>query len=672
MTSLVRDSFSRGSFSKVLVVWPLLASSGLLGCTDALLEKQALKDSNVDDRLTLTGRVCTAKPDPTGFPVKVVLIVDQSGSMCVSDPPGSQESSGFCEMYATVPPGVTQPGRVRALNRLLDQFEGQPNVQVAVVPFETNVKAPWPASTGTGAHFARPSADVRQRVGALQAELGKGTDYQGALAYTYGLISSDIYETARTSPEVLPRTRYVVVFLTDGTPFPKCAANDNLTLYADDLHPELTWADSVGAGDFCNQIDPKDPDAITGFVRGTDRNQNYQLFSYVKQLMDLRDQYNIGDLRLHTVLVFNQEAVTACGPICQDLYGKYERYPGPVPVADGPAAAKRIATWLLSELAARGNGVFQEFDDFRGVGQLNLGSLDYSSLASRNVLKTLLVQPLSSEPGALHREVDTDGDGLIDELDNDFTNKTLKFYADTDSDGFDDKFEVLHHDDGFRADQPDGRGCNPASPLTLNCRARDTDGDGLSQYAEDYLKTRPTLVDSDGDGVPDGLEVRYNLDPLAPLAAGLDTDGDGVPDAEEYRRGSNPVKRDREYQDLNSFQYAVTGEEQADGRMCYDFTVSNVQLVTPPSQLVRQGFNLFKLWFAEAPESGVSTDYGVWKTGCVWAQYVFPSIRVPQGPEATPLTNANFYAPSQLVDPSQYESKCVGVSPSRGQVTTTP
>jgi hypothetical protein len=114
------------------------------------------------------------------------------------------------------------------------------------------------------------------------------------------------------------------------------------------------------------------------------------------------------------VLLFNQQAVTACGPICQDLYGAYVRYPGggapPVAVPNGPASAKAIARWLLQQMAQRGNGVYQEFNDFTGIGNLSLGALDYSSLFSQNVLKTLLVQPLSSEPGPTNRVVDTDGD----------------------------------------------------------------------------------------------------------------------------------------------------------------------------------------------------------------------------------------------------------------------
>jgi hypothetical protein len=230
-------------------------------------------------------------------------------------------------------------------------------------------------------------------------------------------------------------------------------------------------------------------------------------------------------------------------------------------------------------------------------------------------------------------------------------------------------FEVRHYDDGFRADTKDGRGCDPSSPLTMGCVVRDTDGDGLSGEAEAYLKTFTKLPDSDGDGVPDGLEAKYGLDPTARQMPGLDTDGDGVSDVEEFRLGSNPIRSDKVFQQKNAYQYALTSELQPDGRVCYRFSASNLQLVTPPNRAgLRQGFNLFKVWFAEAPESGVSTDYGVWKTACAWAQFDPPSVRVPAGPETPPLDDSNFVPPDQMTgDPAGYEQLCVGVSPTRGQ-----
>jgi hypothetical protein len=645
---------------RMLMAAGLLAAS-VVACTDTLVEPLVQEETLLDDRLTLKGRVCTAPANPAGFPVKVVLVIDESGSMCVSDPPGSQEGSGFCEQVAVVvPPGVTEPARVRAMRKLVDQFSAQPNVQLSVVPFETNVKNVWPPAA-TGNRFARPDSTLDTYISGLQSQLGKGTDYQGAISYAYSLIASDITALSQTNPEVLPRTRYVVVFLTDGTPYPRCSANDNLSVYATPDTPDLTWADSSSAVEFCNLLDPESPDNIEGFEPGTDRNQNYQLFSYVRRLMELKDQYNVGDIRMHTVLLFNQEAVRLCGPICQDLYGTY---PG-VPPGEYPQAAKKIASWLLQRFAEIGNGVYQEFNDSGQINQMGLGALDYSSFASRNVIKTLMVESLSSVPGQNGREVDTDGDGLPDTQDSSFALQTNPFIADSDGDCLDDGFEARRADQGFKpGNDLDARGCDPSSPLTLDCVCRDTDGDGLSQYAEAYVKTRAGLIDSDGDGVPDAMEVRYGLDPTEPNVSGIDTDGDGLPDDDELRAGSNPTRRDEAFHERYGYQYSVTIAEKRDnGSTCYDFSISNLQLVTPPNRSgVQQGYNLFKVWFAEAPESGVATDYGVWKTACAWAQYAPPSLRVPLGPELA-LENANFRRPDTLNEMSEYMTRCVGDAP---------
>ncbi|ABF87305.1 putative lipoprotein [Myxococcus xanthus DK 1622] len=641
-----------------------LLASGLWSCSDAMLESRVDALSNLDDRLTLQGRVCTRPPSPSGFPVKVVVVIDESGSMCVSDPPGAQLDNGFCqrrEILDIIPEGVTEPARVRALKRLVQQFrevnaQGG-NVQVSVAPFETNVRNVWPPTT-TGDRFARPDNNIDSYIEGLQSQLGKGTDYQGALSYAYSLISSDINAVAQSNPELLPRTRYVVVFLTDGTPYPRCSATDNLSVYADPDNPDLTWADSLR--DFCNLTNTTDQ--IDGFEVGTDRNQNYQLFSYVRRLMELKDQYNVGDLRMHTVLLFNQEAVRACGPICQDIYGVY---PGVEP-ARYPEAAKKIAAWLLRRFADIGNGVYQEFNDTGEISNLGLGALDYSSFASRNVMKTLMVESLSSAPGDTGRVLDSDGDGVPDSIDNSFTLKTNTFVADSDGDCLDDGFEYRREDQGFRAaNDLDARGCNPASPLTPNCVCRDTDGDGLSQFAEDYLRTRTGIVDSDGDGVPDGLEARWGLNPLENSVSGLDTDGDGIPDAQELRAGSDPTRRDKAFHERFGYQYETRiAEVRPDGSLCYDFTVSNLQLVTPPDRAgVKQGYNLFKVWFAEAPESGVSTDYGVWRTACAWAQYAPPSVRVPVGPELV-FEDADFRRPDTLSNPWNNQNDCVGIPPS--------
>jgi hypothetical protein len=55
--------------------------------------------------------------------------------------------------------------------------------------------------------------------------------------------------------------------------------------------------------------------------------------------------------------------------------------------------------------------------------------------------------------------------------------------------------------------------------------AIDTDRDGLSDGMELLLRTDPHAVDSDRDGVIDGDEVRLGFNPTS-----IDTDRDGIPD----------------------------------------------------------------------------------------------------------------------------------------------
>lgn len=107
-------------------------------------------------------------------------------------------------------------------------------------------------------------------------------------------------------------------------------------------------------------------------------------------------------------------------------------------------------------------------------------------------------------------------------------------------------------DDGLNADEEAGWGTSDNNP--------DSDGDGLTDYEEVHVfGTDPTdaysisrghgwgelytdwqLVDTedtDGDLIPDRIEIHYNLNPAWPVDALLDLDNDGVNNITQYNAG---------------------------------------------------------------------------------------------------------------------------------------
>lgn len=69
----------------------------------------------------------------------------------------------------------------------------------------------------------------------------------------------------------------------------------------------------------------------------------------------------------------------------------------------------------------------------------------------------------------------------------------------------------------------------------------DLDGDGLTNLEEVATRfTDPFNRDTDSDGMPDGWEVQYNLNPLSGDDATTDADADSLSNLLEYRLGTKP------------------------------------------------------------------------------------------------------------------------------------
>jgi transglutaminase-like putative cysteine protease len=164
-----------------------------------------------------------------------------------------------------------------------------------------------------------------------------------------------------------------------------------------------------------------------------------------------------------------------------------------------------------ADMDADGDGLERPQEEMLGTSDYNRDS-DWDGLDDWTEVWSIGSNPMNR---------DTDQDGLSDGLEWAVmgTNATR---ADTDGGGANDGAEVVAKTD-------------PLDPRD-DSKARDSDGDGLTDSQELILRTNATLADTDGDGLTDSQELNLGTDPLM-----KDTDGDGLSDGMEAEMGTNPL-----------------------------------------------------------------------------------------------------------------------------------
>lgn len=626
----------------------LLAAALLLLSVGACSERRLVPVENedlrtYDDRLELEAEFCTRTAEEVVFPVKLLLVLDGSGSLQFTDQSGVRRA---------------------AVLDLLSSLSTQDNVYVSTLIFGSNIYTFPPVDSVNPTYFV----PARELAANPPPVLGIGdvqTNYHGGLSAIHTHLLMDMLQS---DPAELARTKYVVIFFSDGAPSPVCCISAEETV--GDLGeipfgcaPEpwevaqagIPYCEGSEEQTICNDQDwldtfrdlppPEDgegniPDygdgtlaALNELEPGDNYNRIYQIEDLVSEIMELGETFGVGELRLHTTLLFDSTLPDAVKQIYRLNRCRSEQ--------------------LLRRMAELGNGVFR---DFENSDEIDFLSFNFTALKQSFTLVGTMAQNANALPTPDGFLPDSDGDGLDD--DTELALGTDPAVSDSDKlpsppsatevpqllppeqwgDGYSDFIErslsELGYDPRYTlrplppADRPNLPRCPPNSSDGVD--QSDLDGDGLNGCEESLYGTNVERADSDGDGLSDFVEVRAGLDPARHEGA-RDDDFDGVKNLDEVRRGTDPGLPDEDQRRGDSVRYELIERGVTDdGRQCYTAKVSGLRLVTTEPRFPggRSGYNDVYFWIAESPADNPTgrTDL---RFACVRTQYIKPTYKDP-------------------------------------------
>lgn len=522
----------------------LLACAASLACTDANLYHRDRTPAQAD-RLTLRGQVCTDDPRISHFPLKVVLVVDQSSG--TNPELGEVTSRLFSAIDADNPHFDPDGDRFEALRDLVAQHQREETTSFAVVGFGGAPRILAPAEGG----FTRNVGELEAAISTLaipQSCEGRSAcrDLRGALGSARSLIEGDLVDL---SPGARAMTRYVVILMLAGPPTPlpsgavfcqraiggpACCDPTTMDCVRDlrarvccplgeqpcvPLDPaSAPWCCDEGDGCPADECVAPPADCAAGV-----------LVEDVRVMRETVEEQGVAGFNLHAI----------------HLAAEADFTPG-----DGDDPNESVAR-LMQDIAFAGAGVFQGYSDGSALASSGI-ALPALGLLRPQVeleIKDFIVFNLNALSTPAGQATDTDADGLPDVAEAD--HGTDPSSNDSDGDGITDFVEVMVELSPLTPDRP--AACEALIP------GNDADLDLLTDCDEALLGTDPSLLDSDGDALPDRLEVTMGTDYVLPDWL-VDSDNDGVPNGDEVRQHTDPRSSDAADHLATQYRYTLVDE----------------------------------------------------------------------------------------------------------------